>query len=87
MFFWLDISFILNELESKKELWDYFKISEIFTVDYVYKIFSQQNPENILKVLNRILNHKNRVKRREKRHLLLMQHQLTWILILTEIKR
>ena len=58
-----------------KELRDYFKISEILTADQVYKIFSQQNPENLLKALNRILNH------------LLMQHQLTWILILTEIKR
>ena len=54
MFFGLDISFILNELESKKELRDYFKISEILTVDQVYKIFSQQNPENLLKGLNRI---------------------------------
>ena len=57
MFFGLDISFILNELESKKELQDYFKISEILTADQVYKIFSQQNPENLLKALNRILNH------------------------------
>jgi len=67
MFFGLDISFILNELESKKELQDYFKISEILTADQVYKIFSQQNPENLLKALNRILNHQNRVKRRGKK--------------------
>ena len=67
MFFGLDISFILNELESKKELRDYFKISEILTADQVYKIFSQQNPENLLKALNRILNHQNRVKRRGKK--------------------
>ena len=67
MFFGLDISFILNELESKKELRDYFKISEILTADQVYKIFSQQNPENLLKGLNRILNHQNRVKRRGKK--------------------
>lgn len=67
MFFGLDISFILNELESKKELQDYFKISEILTANQVYKIFSQQNPENLLKALNRILNHQNRVKRRGKK--------------------
>ena len=67
MFFGLDISFILNELESKKELRDYFKISEILTADQVYKIFSQQNPENLLKALNRILNHQNKVKRRGKK--------------------
>ena len=67
MFVGLDISFILNELESKKELRDYFKISEILTADQVYKIFSQQNPENLLKALNRILNHQNRVKRRGKK--------------------
>ena len=67
MFFGLDISFILNELESKKELQDYFKISEILTADQVQKIFSQQNPENLLKALNRILNHQNRVKRRGKK--------------------
>ena len=67
MFFGLDNSFILNELESKKELQDYFKISEILTADQVYKIFSQQNPENLLKALNRILNHQNRVKRRGKK--------------------
>ena len=55
-----------------KELRDYFKISEILTADQVYKIFSQQNPENLLKALNRIalnriLNHQNRVKRRGKK--------------------
>ena len=33
MFFGLDISFILNELESKKELRDFFQISEISTAD------------------------------------------------------
>ena len=66
MFFGLDVPFILNELESKKELREYFKISEVLTADQVYKIFSQQNPENLLKALNRILNHQNRVKRRGK---------------------
>ena len=66
MFFGLDIPFILNKLESKKELREYFKISEVLTADQVYKIFSQQNPENLLKALNRILNHQNRVKRRGK---------------------
>ena len=63
----LDISFILNELESKKELRDFFQISEISTADQVYKIFSQQDSENLLKALNRILNHQNRVKRRAKK--------------------
>ena len=67
MFFGLDISFILNELESKKELRDFFQISEISTADQVYKIFSQQDSENLLKALNRILNHQNRVKRRGKK--------------------
>ena len=33
MLFGLDISFILNELESKKELRDFFQISEISTAD------------------------------------------------------
>ena len=33
MFFGLDIAFILNELESKKELREYFKISEVLTAD------------------------------------------------------
>ena len=60
MFFGLGIQFILNELESKKELRNYFKISEILTADQVYKIFSQQNPKNLLKALNRILNHQNK---------------------------
>ena len=67
MLFGLDISFILNELESKKELQDFFKISEISTANHVYKIFSQQDSENLLKALNRILNHQNRVKRRGKK--------------------
>ena len=67
MFFGLDISFILNELESKKELQDFFQISQISTADQVYKIFSQQDSENLLKALNRILNHQNRVKRRGKK--------------------
>ena len=66
MFFGLDAPFILNELESKKELRKYFNINEILTANQVYKIFSQQNQENILKALNRILNHQNRVKRRGK---------------------
>ena len=67
MFFGLEIQFILNELESKKELREYFKISEVLTADQVYKIFSQQNPKDLLKALNRILNHQNRVKRRGKK--------------------
>ena len=50
-----------------KELREYFKISEVLTADQLYKIFSQQNPENLLKALNRILNHQNRVKRRGKK--------------------
>ena len=87
MFFGLDIPFILNDLETKKELQNYFNISEILSADQVYKIFSQQNEENLFKALNRILNHQNRVKRRGKRLSLLMRHQSTWILILIEIKR
>ncbi len=63
----MDISFILNELESKKELRDFFQICEISTADQVYKIFSQQDSENLLKALNRTLNHQNRVKRRAKK--------------------
>ena len=60
MFFGIDIPFILNELRLKKELCRYFNISEILTADQVYKIFSQQNPKNLLKALNRILNHQNK---------------------------
>ena len=67
MFFGIDIPFILNELESKKELRKYFNISEVLTADQVYKNFSQQDPKNLLKALNRILNHHNRVKRRGKK--------------------
>ena len=65
--FGLDIPFILNELETKKELQNYFNISEILSADQVYKIFSQQNKENLSKALNGILNHQNRVKRRGKK--------------------
>ena len=67
MFFGLDIPFILKELETKKELQNYFNISEILSADQVYKIFSQQNEKNLSKALNRILNHQNRVKRRGKK--------------------
>ncbi len=49
MFFGLDIPFILNELESKEKLRKYFNISKVLSVDQVYKNFSQQNPENLLK--------------------------------------
>ena len=66
MFFGLDVLFILNELESKKELREYFKISEVLTANHVYKIFSQQNPKNLLKALNRIFNYQNRVKEDKK---------------------
>lgn len=67
MFFGLDIQFILNELESKKELQKYFNISEILTADQIYKNLSLQDPEKLLKALNRILNHQNRVKIRGKK--------------------
>lgn len=60
-----------------KELQKYFNISEILTAEQIYKTLSLQDSEKLLKVLNRILNHQNRVKRRGKRYLLLMQHQLT----------
>ena len=67
MFFGIDIPFILNELKSKKELQKYFNISEVLTADQVYKIFSEINPENLIKCLNRILNSMNIVKRRGKK--------------------
>ena len=67
MFFGLDIPFILSELESKENLRKYFNISEVLSADQVYKIFSLQNPEKLMKTLNRILNSRNRVKRREKK--------------------
>ena len=67
MFFGLDIPFILSELESKENLRKYFNISEVLSADQVYKIFSLQNPEKLMKTLNRILNSRNRVKRRGKK--------------------
>ena len=59
MLFGLNIPFILNELKSKKDLRKYFNINEILTTNHVYKIFSKQNQETLLKALNRILNHHN----------------------------
>ena len=67
MFFGLDIPFILNELESKEELRKYFNISEVWSADQVYKTLSLQDPDNLIKALNRILNSINRVKRRGKK--------------------
>ena len=87
MFFGLDIPFILNDLEYKEKLRKYFNISEVLSADQVYKNFSNQNSEKLVKALNRIINSRNCVKRRGKRLSLLMQHQWTWILISIEIKR
>ena len=67
MFFSLDIPFILSELESKEKLRKYFKISKVWSADQVYKTLSLQDPEKLMKALNRILNSRNRVKRREKK--------------------
>ena len=67
MFFGLDIPFILSELESKEKLRKYFKISKVWSADQVYKTLSLQDPEKLMKALNRILNSRNRVKRREKK--------------------
>ena len=67
MFFGLDIPFILNELESKEKLRKYFNISEVLSADQVYKNFSLQDSEELIKALNRILNSRNRVKRRGKK--------------------
>ena len=67
MFFGLDIPFILSELESKKELRKYFNISEVWGADQIYKTLSLQDPNNLMKALNRILNSMNRVKRRGKK--------------------
>lgn len=47
MFFGIDIPFILNELESKKELRKYFNIYEVLTADQVYKIFFTTRPQKI----------------------------------------
>lgn len=70
MFFDLDSPFILNELKSKKSFVKYFNISEVLSANQVYKFFSLQNPENLIKSLNYILNSINNVKRRGKRYLL-----------------
>ncbi len=48
MLFGIDISFIINELKSKKELCRYFNISEILTADQVYKNFSEMEEKNLL---------------------------------------
>ena len=67
IFFGLDIPFILNKLESKEKLRKYFNISEVLSADQVYKNFSLQDSEELIKALNRILNARNRVKRRGKK--------------------
>ena len=45
----------------------YFNISEVLSADQVYKTFSLQDSDNLIKALNRILNSRNRVKRRGKK--------------------
>lgn len=67
MFFDLNVKFIINELNFKKELCKYFNISEVLSADQVYKIFSEQNEKMLLKSLNRILNSMNQTKRRGKK--------------------
>jgi len=67
MFFGLDIPFILNELESKEKLCKYFNISKVWSADQVYKTLSLQDSEKLMRALNRILNSRNRVKRRGKK--------------------
>ena len=67
MFFGLDVTFIINELQSKKRLCKYFNISEVLTADQVYKNFSEMDSEKLIKSLNRILNSRNMVKRRGKK--------------------
>lgn len=67
MFFGFDVTFIINELQSKKRLCKYFNISEVLTADQVYKNFSEMDSEKLIKSLNRILNSRNMVKRRGKK--------------------
>ena len=67
MFFGLDIPFILSKLESKEKLRKYFNISKVWSADQVYKTLSLQDSEKLMKALNRILNSRNRVKRRRKK--------------------
>ena len=54
MFFGLDIPFISSELESKEKLRKYFNISEVWSANQVYITLSLQNPNNLMKALNRI---------------------------------
>ena len=44
-----------------------FKISKVWSADQVYKTLSLQDPEKLMKALNRILNSRNRIKRRGKK--------------------
>ena len=67
MFFGLDIPFILKELESKEKLRRYFNISEVLSIDQVYKNFSKQDSEQLVKALNPILNSRNYIRRRGKK--------------------
>lgn len=57
-------------LNLKKSFVKYFNISEVLSANQVYKFFSLQNPENLIKSLNCILNSINNVKRRGKGYLL-----------------
>ena len=67
MFFGLDISFILSELESKERLRKYFNISEVLSANQVYKTLSLQDSDNIMKALNRILNSRKSCEKKRKK--------------------
>ena len=54
-------------LNLKKKLRKYFNISEVLSAYQVYKTLSLQDPDNLMKALNRILNSRNHVKRRGKK--------------------
>jgi len=66
MFFDLTTSFVVNELKAKKELREFFNISDVLEANQIYEYFSRNNAEQYLKAVNRILNVFNPSKRRGK---------------------
>lgn len=64
IYFEYDISFVIKEVNSKKDVREYFNISNTFESQKFYEYIARYNAETILKISNLILNNFSRPKKR-----------------------
>ena len=70
LFFDLEISYVVSELNRNKKLRKQLHIKKIYTADQIYEFFSRFNEKQILELIIKLLNNINYKNTRGIRHII-----------------